>query len=122
MNILLVGEESAGIHVLRLLAQSCHRVVGVLSSPNPQYGSPVTLWKTAQKLGYRTWVAKSVKDPSFAQQVLADEVDLLLNIHSLHVINSEVLRVPRIGASTFTLARCPVMRVAIPSVGLSISE
>jgi len=98
MNILLVGEESAGIHVLRLLAQSCHRVVGVLSSPNPQYGSPVTLWKTAQKLGYRTWVAKSVKDPSFAQQVLADEVDLLLNVHSLHVINSEVLRVPRIGS------------------------
>jgi methionyl-tRNA formyltransferase len=97
MNTLLVGEESAGIRVLRLLALSSHRVVGVVASPNPRYGSPVTLWKTAQRLGYRTWVAESIKDPLFAQQIRADEVDLLLNIHSLQVVPAEVLRAPRIG-------------------------
>ena len=97
MNILLVGEESAGIHALRRLRESGHQVVGVIASPKPKYGSPVTLWMTANKLGYRTWVAESVKDPLFAQQVREDKVDVLLNIHSLHVINHEVLRAPKVG-------------------------
>ena len=97
MNILLVGEESAGIHALRRLGESGHRVVGVIASPKPKYGSPVTLWMTAKKLGYRTWVAESVKDTLFAQQVRVDKVDVLLNIHSLHVINHEVLRAPKVG-------------------------
>jgi methionyl-tRNA formyltransferase len=110
MNILLVGEESAGIHALRLLANSCHRVVGVLASPRPKYGSAVTLWNTAQKLCYRTWVAENVKDPAFAQQIQRDQVDLLLNVHSLHVINSEVLRAPRIGS--FNLHPAPLPRYA----------
>src|SRR6266700_8356095 len=110
MNILLAGEESAVIHALRLLAESGHQVVGVLASPKPKYGSPVTLWNTAQKLGYRTWVGESVKDPSFAEQIHADEVDLLLNVHSLHVINSEVLRAPRIGS--FNLHPGPLPRYA----------
>jgi len=110
MNILLVGEESAGIRVLRLLAESCHRVVGVVASPKPRYGSPVTLWNTAVKLGCRTWPAQSVKDLSFAQQIRTDEVDVLLNIHSLHVITSEVLRAPKIGC--FNLHPGPLPRYA----------
>jgi methionyl-tRNA formyltransferase len=110
MNILLVGEESAGIHALRLLAESCHRVTGVLASSKPKYGSPVTLWNTAQKLGYRTWAAESVKDPSFARQIRTDKVDLLLNIHSLYIVNSEVLRAPRIGS--FNLHPGPLPRYA----------
>lgn len=110
MNTLLVGEESAGIRVLRLLAESCHRVVGVVASPNPRFGSPVTLWKTAQRLGYRTWAAESVKDSSFARQIRAEEVDLLLNIHSLYVITAEVLQAPRIGC--FNLHPGPLPRYA----------
>ena len=110
MNILLVGEESAGIHALRRLGESGHRVVGVIASPKPKYGSPVTLWMTAKKLGYRTWVAESVKDPQFAQQVRVDKVDVLLNIHSLHVINHEVLRAPKVGS--FNLHPGPLPRYA----------
>jgi methionyl-tRNA formyltransferase len=110
MNILLVGEESAGIRVLRLLAESCHRVVGVVASPKPRYGSPVTLWDTARKLGYRTWDAERVKDPSFAHQIRAEGVDLLLNIHSLHVITGEVLQAPQIGC--FNLHPGPLPRYA----------
>ena len=110
MNILLVGEESAGIRVLRLLAESCHRVVGVVASPKPRYGSPVTLWNTALKLGYRTWAAESVKDPSFARRIRTDEVDLLLNIHSLHVLSTEVLQAPKIGC--FNLHPGPLPRYA----------
>jgi methionyl-tRNA formyltransferase len=110
MNILLVGEESAGIRALRLLAESRHRVVGVLASPEARYGGPATLWKTAQELGYRTLAAESVKHPAFARQVREDHVDLLLNIHSLYIIDHEVLRAPKIGS--FNLHPGPLPRFA----------
>ena len=110
MNILLVGEESAGIRALRLLAKSGHRVVGVLASPKPRYGGPATLWKTAQELGYCTRVADSVRHPAFAQQIREDDVDLLLNIHSLYIIDDEVLRAPKIGS--FNLHPGPLPRFA----------
>lgn len=110
MNILLVGEESVGIRTLRLLAESRHRIVGVLASQKPRYGGPATLWQTAQELGYRTWPAESVRHPEFAQQVRKDHVDLLLNIHSLYVIDSEVLGAPKIGS--FNLHPGPLPRFA----------
>ena len=110
MNVLLVGEESAGIRVLRLLQESGQHVVGVVASPTPRYGGPATLWQTAQTIGYRTWVAESVKNPSFAGQIRAGEVDVLLNIHSLHLINAEVLQAPKIGC--FNLHPGPLPRYA----------
>jgi methionyl-tRNA formyltransferase len=110
MNILLVGEESIGIRTLRLLAKSQHRVMGVLASPKPRYGGPATLWKTAQELGYRTWAPENVRQPAFALQVREQEVDLLLNIHALHLIHNEVLRAPKIGS--FNLHPGPLPRFA----------
>jgi len=110
MNVLLVGEESAGIRVLRLLQESGQHVVGVVASPTPRYGGPATLWQTARRIGYRTWVAESVKNPSFAGQIRAGDVDVLLNIHSLHLINGEVLQAPKIGC--FNLHPGPLPRYA----------
>jgi methionyl-tRNA formyltransferase len=49
-------------------------------------------------MGLPTWPAKSVKDPGFAEQVRAAEVDLLLNVHSLYVIAGEVVAAPRLGS------------------------
>jgi methionyl-tRNA formyltransferase len=110
MNILLVGEESAGIRTLRTLADLRQTVVGVLASPKPPYGGPATLWKTAQQLGYRTWAAENVKDPAFARQIAEHDVDVLLNIHSLYVINEDILRAPKMGS--FNLHPGPLPRFA----------
>ncbi|MCU1239288.1 MAG: luciferase-like monooxygenase family [Candidatus Acidoferrum typicum] len=110
MNILLVGEESVGIRTLRLLAGSRHKVVGVLASQKPRFGGPATLWKTARELGYRTWAPENVRQPAFARQVREDEVDLLLNIHSLYLIHTDVLRAPKIGS--FNLHPGPLPRFA----------
>lgn len=110
MNILLVGEESAGIRALQTLAQSRHRIVGVAASPSPKYGSPVTLWDTAKKLGIRTWAASTVKDPAFVEQIRAENVDVLLNLHSLYLINEEIVRAPKIGS--FNLHPGPLPRYA----------
>jgi methionyl-tRNA formyltransferase len=110
VNILLVGEESAGIQTLRALADSDHRIVAVMASPSKNNGGLANLWETAEKLGYQTWLSKRVKDPSFADEVRAAEVDVILNIHSLFIINKEVVNAPRIGC--FNMHPGPLPRYA----------
>ena len=110
MNILLVGEESAGIQTLRALADSDHRIVAVMASPSKNNGGLANLWDTAEKLGYQTWMSKRVKDPSFADEVRAAEVDVILNIHSLFIISKEVVNAPRIGC--FNMHPGPLPRYA----------
>jgi methionyl-tRNA formyltransferase len=110
VNILLVGEESAGIQTLRALANSDHRIVAVMASQSNNNGALTNLWKTAEKLGYQNWPAKLVKDPRFADEVRAAEVDVILNIHSLFIINKEVVSAPRIGC--FNMHPGPLPRYA----------
>jgi methionyl-tRNA formyltransferase len=110
VNILLVGEESAGIQTLRALTESDHRIVGVMASQLKNNGGLANLWETAERLGYQTLPSKLVKDPLFADEVRAAEVDIILNIHSLFVINKEVVSAPRIGC--FNMHPGPLPRYA----------
>jgi methionyl-tRNA formyltransferase len=110
VNVLLIGEESAGIQALRALESSGHRVVGVMASPTRRSFGGISLWKMANKLGYRTWTAELVKDPTFANIIRDEGVDLTLNVHSLFIINSAVLAAPRIGS--FNMHPGPLPRYA----------
>jgi methionyl-tRNA formyltransferase len=110
VNILFVGEESAGIQTLRALTGSGHRIVAVMASPSKNGGGLANLWETAEKLGYRTWPSELVKDPRFAGEVRAAEVDVILNIHSLFIINKEIVGAPRIGC--FNMHPGPLPRYA----------
>ncbi len=110
MNILLVGEESAGAQTLKLLANCNHNLVGVMASPTRKAVGGMTVWQHAEKLGCRTWPAELVKDPEFAEVIRAEEVDLLLNIHSLFVIKPEIVGAPRFGS--FNLHPGPLPRYA----------
>ncbi len=110
MNILLVGEESPGVQTLKLLANGNHRLVGVLASPTRKAVGGMTVWRHAEKLGCRMWPAESVKDPAFAEVIRAEEVDLLLNVHSLFVIKPEIVAAPRCGS--FNLHPGPLPRYA----------
>jgi methionyl-tRNA formyltransferase len=56
VNVILVGEESAGIQTLRALADSNHRIVAVMASPSKNNGGLANLWETVEKLGYQTWL------------------------------------------------------------------
>lgn len=98
MNILLIAEESAGIQLLRALAQSYHRIVAVMASPPTGSTDRATVWRVAETLGYRIWPAGLVKDPDFAGTVRAEKVDIILNVHSLYVIHKEVINAPGIGS------------------------
>jgi methionyl-tRNA formyltransferase len=110
VNILLVGEESAGIQTLKALTESDHRIVAVMASPSKNGGGLANLWETAEKLGYRTLPSKLVKDPHFADEARAAEVDVILNIHSLFIINKDVVNAPRIGC--FNMHPGPLPRYA----------
>ncbi len=66
MNILFVGEKSAGIHTLKGLTESGHRIVTVMASPPKNGGGLSNLLETAEKLGHRTWPSILIKDPRFA--------------------------------------------------------
>src|SRR5207247_7297396 len=110
MNILLIGEESAGIQMLHEIERSGHRVIAVMASPGRVAASGASLWDAAAKLGLPTWPAQLVKDPLLAERMRAEEVDLLLNVHSLYVIHGTVLGAPRIGA--FNLHPGPLPRYA----------
>jgi len=110
LNVLLVGEESAGAQTLKLLAASPHKLVGVMASPTRKSSGGLTVWQLAEKSGFRTWPAELVKDPAFAGIVRAEQVDLLLNVHSLFVIKGEIVAAPRVGS--YNLHPGPLPRYA----------
>ncbi len=110
MNVILVGEESAGIQTLRALARSDHRIVAVMASPTKKSSCSSTLWQVAEQMGRPTWPASLVKDPAFARRLRAAEVDILLNAYSLFVMHDEVVRAPRLGS--FNLHPGPLPRYA----------
>ena len=97
VNILLVAEESAGVRTLRRLADSDDTLVGVLSSGiGACRGASVET--AARRLGLSVLPAELVRDPSFADQIRSLETDILLNVHSLHVVVPEILAALRIGS------------------------
>jgi methionyl-tRNA formyltransferase len=96
--------------MLQVLQQTIHRVVAVLSSPTGQSGTGASVWSLAAKLGYPTWSAKLVKDPSFAETIRRYHVDMSLNVHSLFVVCKEVLEAPLLGS--YNLHPGPLPRYA----------
>lgn len=101
LNVLLVGEESAGVQALRMLDKTEHRVAAVLTSAPEGSGDAVrgvSVHALAQRLGHPTLPATLVKDPSFADEVRGMDVDLILNIHSLFIMNAAVAASARLGA------------------------
>jgi methionyl-tRNA formyltransferase len=107
MNVLLVGAEAAGARALQLAQAAGARVVAVLA------GGPA-LAAAADKVEVPVHDPALVRDAGFADQIRAWEIDLLLNIHSLHLIHGDVLEAPRIGS--FNLHPGPLPRYA----GLSV--
>jgi methionyl-tRNA formyltransferase len=110
MNVVLAAEESAGIQLVRAVATTPHRIVGVLAKP-PIPGSPsASVWKVAADLGLPTWIADDVRTATLADRLRAEHVDLLLNVHSLYIIHPQVLAAPKLGC--FNLHPGPLPRYA----------
>ena len=96
MKILLAVEEAAGLETFKLVEKSHHDIVGVLTSERSKTRS-ATVMSVARQAGYEVLPASLVKDPAFAEKVKSTNVDVILNVHSLHIINDEVLRAAKLG-------------------------
>lgn len=96
LSVVLVAEESAGLRVLRRLADESHRVAAVLTTPGPRPGAGIAA--TARELGLEVMPSELVCDPALADQIREWDVDLLLNVHSLFVVHGDVVRAPRMGS------------------------
>ncbi len=110
MRIVLAAEESAGLQVLRMLLGSAHELIAVLASEPKPETTGATVWKTAKNAGRTVWPGSLVKGADFGLRLQRENVDLLLNVHSLHVMHEEVLRAARLGA--FNLHPAPLPRYA----------
>jgi methionyl-tRNA formyltransferase len=97
VNVLLVAEESAGIQVLRALAAGPHTVVAAMTAP-PTRGGGTTVAVVAEQLGVPVLPSEQVRVPTTADWIRKQQVDLLLNVHSLYLINGDVVAAPRIGS------------------------
>jgi len=104
MRIALFCGEAAGARVLEALAKSGHELTHVLTAE----ASPA--WPLAAKLGLRPQPARRVREPSFAAELCAAGVELILNVHSLYIVPPEVLRAPPLGA--YNLHPGPLPRYA----------
>jgi methionyl-tRNA formyltransferase len=107
LRVLLAGEEAAAAQALRLLRETGQDVVGVLTGRAGAERSVGPLSQLAEQWGYRIWPARRVRDAAFAEEVRAERVDLLLNVHSLYIIHPEVLAAPRIGSFNVHPGRLP---------------
>ena len=109
MNVVLIGEESAGIQSLHLLRQTNHHLVAVLTSVSrSRSGADVS--SAATRLGIPVWRAELVKDADLAPKLRAEKVDIILNVHSLYIIHNEILQAASVGV--FNLHPGPLPRYA----------
>jgi methionyl-tRNA formyltransferase len=108
LNVALVAEEGAGLETLRMLEESEHRVAMVLTSPPG--AQRALIWSHAAEKGHRLLPAQRVRDPAFAQVVRDEQIDLLLSVHSLHILKAPILDAPRLGA--FNMHPGPLPRYA----------
>jgi UDP-4-amino-4-deoxy-L-arabinose formyltransferase/UDP-glucuronic acid dehydrogenase (UDP-4-keto-hexauronic acid decarboxylating) len=83
--------------------------VAVLTRP-PTRGGGTTVGTVAETLGIDTMPSERVRDPELAGWMTDREVDLLLNVHSLHLIDGAVVAAPRIGS--FNVHPGPLPRYA----------
>jgi methionyl-tRNA formyltransferase len=97
MQIALAAEEAAGVQALRMCVSRGHRVVAVFTDSGGG-GSLASVASVAESLGVPVRSASEVREPALAGWLREREVELLLNVHSLHMVNADVLEAPTLGA------------------------
>jgi methionyl-tRNA formyltransferase len=98
LKVLLVAEEAAGVQTLRLLAESPHQVVAAITGSGSSMGSGATVSAVASRLGIPVWTPRHIKERALGERLRREGVDLLLNVHALHVLPAELVAAPRIGS------------------------
>ena len=85
MRVLMAGGEAAGARAFQLLAASAQQVVAVAAAPES------ALATRASAAGVEVVAPDVVADPGFASWVDDNGIDVLINVHALHLVAPEVL-------------------------------
>ena len=100
LRVVVVAEESAGAQTLDALrtAPESPEIVAVVTGTEPEGRRRALVAAAATRHGLDVVSASTVRSGSFAKTIRVLGVDLLLNVHSLFVLDSDVVRAPRIGS------------------------
>jgi methionyl-tRNA formyltransferase len=100
LRVVVVAEESAGAQALDALlaAPESPEIVAVVTAPKPEGRRRPLVAAAATRHGLDVHPASTLRDGSFAETIRELDVDLLVNVHSLSVLGSDIVRAPRIGS------------------------
>ena len=98
LRVVIAAEESAGIQAVRMVVERGDRVVAVATTPGGHRERGAIVADAARALDLHVVPASSVCDSAFGSWLADRDVDLLLNVHSLHVACPEVVLAPAIGS------------------------
>ncbi|RMG35297.1 MAG: hypothetical protein D6725_12870 [Planctomycetota bacterium] len=94
LRVAICGEESAGLRVFQCLRAEPVTLCLVLSGSVER---PTPLASAARRVGLPAYPARCVRERDFADVLRDERVDVVLNVHSLHVVRAEVLAAARVG-------------------------
>jgi methionyl-tRNA formyltransferase len=100
LRVVVVAEESAGAQALDalLVAPASPEIAAVVTATEPEGPQRPLVAAAATRHGLDVIPASTLVGGSFAATIRGLEVDLLLNVHSLFVLGSDIVRAPRIGS------------------------
>ncbi|MBT8083802.1 MAG: hypothetical protein KJN72_01155 [Woeseia sp.] len=108
-RIMLLADEAAGLRALRAIAKRDEILVAVLA-PTAESQKPTSVANVASGLGYDVIDAKAVTKADLAEKIRGEKIDILINVHLLHIIHPAVIAAPRLGC--FNLHPGPLPEMA----------
>ncbi len=99
LRVVVAAEESAGVQALERIGsfRPAVEIVAVLTTQQADAPRRPLVSEAARRLELDTAAAELVRSPELATRLRREAVDLLVNVHSLFVVNPQVLAAPRIG-------------------------
>jgi UDP-4-amino-4-deoxy-L-arabinose formyltransferase/UDP-glucuronic acid dehydrogenase (UDP-4-keto-hexauronic acid decarboxylating) len=96
----VVAEESAGVQVLEALftAPEAPEIAAVVTTTESEGMRRPLVAAAAGRMGLDVRSTAELRNESFANSLRDFGIDLLLNVHSLFVLDADVVRAPRIGS------------------------
>jgi methionyl-tRNA formyltransferase len=110
VRMVLAGEDTAGLRAFRLISSGESVAVVAVISGSSDATRGATVAQVAGRLGIPVWPPSMLRDPATANVLRGEGVDILLNVHGLVLIDTNVLEAPTLGS--FNLHPGPLPRYA----------
>ena len=119
MNVLFWGTPAFAVPSLIALDEEGHEVVGVVTQPDRPAGRgrrirPSPVKEVANAAGYPVFQPERPRGEAFLKDIRALEPDISVVVAYGHILNREVLDVPRLGSINVHASLLPELRGAAP--------